>query len=100
MIKSIYLPKEAYHGQYLTVSLCSGLNSGVEESVNVDDVLEESPFGSTGFFIFCCFLNFKIVVDGLINLSSHGTSLGYCKSISSGEEGNNGKGEFEHFFRV
>ena len=65
---------------------CSGLHAGVEESVNVDDVLKEAPLGLGAG------LGLDVVLDGLVNL---GFVLGLdLDSLNiGGKGGNEGDGD-------
>ena len=72
--------------------LCSGLDARVEESVNVDDILEEAPLGVRARLRIDVVLNSLIELLPLLGLELN--SLGLLNG-SKGNESNNNL--LEHF---
>ena len=70
----------------------SSLDTWVEESINVDDVLEETPLGLSSWALF----GTKVSIDGGVNLGSHlkfglgGHLNGLGLSSEEGDDGNGG----------
>jgi len=74
---------------WTTPSSC--LNSGIEEFVYVNDILEEAPFGATVYF------GIEIGVNGGVNLLSHSNSLLELSGLGLSHKSNQCNcGVFEH----